>query len=807
MRPRRRKAFEQADGQRDRFQEVQRRGIGWEDHQRRQSRVRVQYGSDLRFSDMEDLDEFDAPVQTYDGRATLQYSRPGRTRKETHRHMAAPSDYRRRSFSKEFHQQLSARPTAFRRRSLPREEHQQPYARHVGERAEFHSHGHHQQQRQRDFAVHENTGMEKHSFVSFYFTNVPGDISYISLRQGFEVCGMMEDVYLVKKRNVNGGVFGFVRYGKVKDVEKLLKALNNVWFGDCRVVAKVASFDRFGNKKHGVGVKGEGDIKKEFDLGREGDKRKMGRGIHIEGDNIKGNESVVGAEVIGRGKVVLEVVEGNNLKEGAVEDEQHGQKVQYVEDKKNQVFIPKYTSSVTDMPWASKGLVVSVLNGDAILVLQRRIFDAGFVHLVIILLSADKVFLRSLDDVDVSTMLSEAIEFFNKFFSTPVRWNKDTLVRERGAWVRIYGVPLHAWNYDFFKLCVCDCGRLMRVDDITLDRDRFDYARVLVSTSSLDIINSKANILVDGVLFEFKIIEEWGFAVGEDACLFDEAESQVDDRSDMPEDLDNGIGGGDVDELLNRLSKDWKKEDEVQHIAPSPVSATVKVPSISPTPAAPAQAEAPFLESATKSKLMQDIESEGNVDRQSRKFLIDDKKVVKRTSSCPPGRDRATSSGPWSLEWVNSHKSVSLGAASKPKNKVTVKTSGVQRVTKKKGGGYLRHSTLNLKRIARLSDSDRRDVLHALQRTTKQRKAGSGVSKAKVTSKVASSNCTSQTSINNDWNNWLVLHGNDKVMTEDVCEIGRTGGLNFSGDRNNMFDVLSGVGRKNREGGGNGVCI
>jgi len=52
-----------------------------------------------------------------------------------------------------------------------------------------------------------------------------------------------------------------------------------------------------------------------------------------------------------------------------------------------------------------------------------------------------------------------------------------------------------------------------------------------------------------------------------------------------------------------------------------------------------------------------------------------------------------------------------------------------------------------------------------------------------------------------------VLHGNDKVMTEDVCEIGRTGGLNFSGDRNNMFDVLSSVGRKNREGGGNGVCI
>jgi len=458
------------------------------------------------------------------------------------------------------------------------------------------------------------------------------------------------------------------------------------------------------------------------------------------------------------------------------------------------------------MSWASKGLVVSVLNGDAIPVLQRRIFDAGFVNLVMIPSGADKVLLCSLDEVDASTLLSEASDFFNNFFSKPVTWNKDTLVHERGAWVRIYGVPLHAWNYDFFKLCVYDCGRLLRIDDIALDRDQFDYARVLVSTSSLDIIKSEANILVDGVLFEFKIIEKWGFAVGEDACLFDEEESQVDDRSVMPEDLDNGIGGGDVDVLLNSLSEDWKKEHEVHHLTPSLVSSTVKVPPVSPIPATSAHAETPFLVSATKSKSAQVNESVGKADRQSRKSLFDYKKVVMRTSPCPPGRDRATSSGPWSLEWAKSHKSFSMGTASKPKNKVTVKSSGMKRVTKKKGGGcYLRHCALNLKRIARLSDSDRREVLRTLRKTTKQWKTVSGVSKAKVTSKVDSSNCTSQTSVNNDWNNWLVLHGNDKVMSDDVCEIGRTVGLKFSGDKNNMFDVLSGVGRKNSEGGGDGV--
>ena len=70
---------------------------------------------------------------------------------------------------------------------------------------------------------------------------------------------------------------------------------------------------------------------------------------------------------------------------------------------------------------------------------------------------------------------------------------------------------------------------------------------------------------------------------------------------------------------------------------------------------------------------------------------------------------------------------------------------------------------------------------------------------------MASTTSNSQTSVNNDWNNWLVLHGNDKVLAEDVCAIGRTVGLTFSGDLNNKFDVLSGMGRKNREGGGDGV--
>ena len=45
------------------------------------------------------------------------------------------------------------------------------------------------------------------------------------------------------------------------------------------------------------------------------------------------------------------------------------------------------------------------------------------------------------------------------------------------------------------------------MDEVTVERERFDYARVLVATSSLKVIKIDAKLMVDGVIFYFKIIE------------------------------------------------------------------------------------------------------------------------------------------------------------------------------------------------------------------------------------------------------------------------------------------------------------
>ena len=134
--------------------------------------------------------------------------------------------------------------------------------------------------------------------------------------------------------------------------------------------------------------------------------------------------------------------------------------------------------------------------------------------------------------------------------------------------------------------------------------------------------------------------------------------------------------------------------------------------------------------------------------------------------------------------------------------KANCASKNAPRLTRKKGNGSLRHCAQRLKRVARLSDKDRKEVLRVLQRSERKRKTVTGGSKFKGPSSDVSASNESQTSVNNDWGHWLMLHGNDKKKPEDVCEIGKVVGLQFVGETNNMFDVLSGKGRIKQGGDG-----
>ncbi|KEH25719.1 hypothetical protein MTR_6g033770 [Medicago truncatula] len=81
------------------------------------------------------------------------------------------------------------------------------------------------------------------------------------LRQFFEVCGILSDVYIARQLNSCSQVYGLVRFEYVKNRDKLEHALNNISIGDFRVWAPNARFDRFAQHDEEVRVSRRGDGK------------------------------------------------------------------------------------------------------------------------------------------------------------------------------------------------------------------------------------------------------------------------------------------------------------------------------------------------------------------------------------------------------------------------------------------------------------------------------------------------------------------------------------------------------------------
>ena len=99
------------------------------------------------------------------------------------------------------------------------------------------------------------------------------------------------------------------------------------------------------------------------------------------------------------------------------------------------------------------------------------------------------MFIHCSDGGDIWKVFNDDVHFFDMLFGNVQKWTASEVRYERGAWVRIYGVPIHAWNVDFFRLCVAGTGRFILADECTIDKAQLDYARILISTHNIEIVN------------------------------------------------------------------------------------------------------------------------------------------------------------------------------------------------------------------------------------------------------------------------------------------------------------------------------
>lgn len=65
--------------------------------------------------------------------------------------------------------------------------------------------------------------------------------------------------------------------------------------------------------------------------------------------------------------------------------------------------------------------------------------------------------------------------------------------------------------------------------------------------------------MVDDILVTIKVVEEWGFAIGEDVCLFED--ESMHDENDKADDHGVHINSNDVDKLVHEMAEDWVEEE------------------------------------------------------------------------------------------------------------------------------------------------------------------------------------------------------------------------------------------------------
>jgi hypothetical protein len=475
------------------------------------------------------------------------------------------------------------------------------------------------------------------------------------------------------------------------------------------------------------------------------------------------------------------------------------------------IYVRSYKPAPDDVEWARCGVVATIANGEAGSVVRRRLGDAGFKGLDLIHLGGARVLVRSQDGTDVMSILDGAKEFFSMCFSHWVRWEMAEIPFQRGAWVRLYGIPLHAWNDNFFKLCVMDCGRFLRTDGYTAAKDRLDFARVLIATSAMAVIKKVEHLMVDGALVGVQIIEEWGFELGDDACLLEEdtvskaSQAAEDDYQCDPE------ASKQVDMLIDQFAKGVTGESYSQGDDTQSVEIPVRGQSGGEDERAPAVNQPAASDASVVAVSGHNMHTRAGHNG-SLRVAKEDGAVGKRnrTTSCPPA-GRSALSGPWSLEWLSEHNCGGAGGlpSSKKQNKEGSVAGGERHKQAVKGrpktttGGFIHHSLCSLKRIARLPINDRREVLQILRKNARRRRPSGSSSRSRASgNRTSAEDVNSSSTVNNDWKHWVAMQGKDNAIEEDVLEVGNFIGATFKGDKANKFSVLSKSGTSKRVSSG-----
>ncbi|GAU10269.1 hypothetical protein TSUD_423290, partial [Trifolium subterraneum] len=127
--------------------------------------------------------------------------------------------------------------------------------------------------------------------------------------------------------------------------------------------------------------------------------------------------------------------------------------------------VTSYEAEKDDMSRLEKVFIGVVVNPGMTYNIQNYFHTQGYFGVKVTPLGSNLVLLEGHAEGEVQALLDDAKDWLYQLFTEIRPWNPNNVDVNRVSWLRIFGIPLHAWNDLFFTQVTKPWGTFMNTDD------------------------------------------------------------------------------------------------------------------------------------------------------------------------------------------------------------------------------------------------------------------------------------------------------------------------------------------------------
>jgi hypothetical protein len=319
------------------------------------------------------------------------------------------------------------------------------------------------------------------SLTTFFFTDFPTSFGAKAMFNAFHYYGDILEVVIPAKRDRRGRRFGFARFKNVMDAQGFESELANLTIGRDKISVNLSRYHRH----EGSRVDRKEGQKKRDDQHREGGRKGEGhRPFHktVQPLNLKEPKSSY-AQVVRKTKCE---------KQG---EEFHRICLSYEADKE-------------DLKRYQKAFIGKVAQSGMTYNIQEAFHREGYFGVKVTPLGSNLTLLEGQDEGEVEALMEDAKDWLDQWFSSIRPWSPNDIDTERSIWLRIYGIPIHAWNLNFFTQVVKPWGTFINADEGTTKKITMDVARIMIRTTCQLVVDEFTDVKINGKIFHLRILED-----------------------------------------------------------------------------------------------------------------------------------------------------------------------------------------------------------------------------------------------------------------------------------------------------------